>query len=97
MQKKNLKKLFSKNLLQYNFHKMISKNKMKNYSQVSRKLYNKYLKKMKLNMTKSMTFKRKIIMNIFLKKIIKKNLSLSYYQQNKILKKIKIKYQIFKI
>jgi len=41
------KKLFSKNLLLYNFHKIENKNKMKIYTQVSRKFDNKYLKKMK--------------------------------------------------
>jgi len=71
---------------------------MKNYSQVRRKFFNKNLKKMKPNMIRSIIFKRKIIMNIFLKKKIKTNHPLSYYnnQFNKILKKIKIN-QIFKI
>jgi len=36
---------FSKNLLQYNFHKIRDKNKIKNYLQVIRKFFHKYLKK----------------------------------------------------
>jgi len=89
MQKKIL---FSKNLLQYNLHKKEDKNKMKNYRKVKRK----YLK----NLIRLIIIKSKIIMNIFLKKIIKKNLPLSYHhnnQYNKILKLIKIIVQKFKI
>jgi len=51
-------------------------------------------------MIKSIIFKRKITMNIFLKKITKKNHPLSYHynnQYNKILKIIKMIDKIFKI
>jgi len=92
--------LFSKNLQHYNFHKIGDKNKMKNYCQVSKNFYNKYLKKMKLNMKRLIIFKRKILMKKFLKKIIKKKHLLRYHynnQYNKILKIIKIIDQILKI
>jgi len=73
---------------------------MKSYSQNKRKFSHKDLKKMRLNMLRSIIFKRKIITNIFLKKIIKKNHPLSYHynnQSNKILKIIMMIDQIFKI
>jgi len=37
------KMLFYKKLLRYNNHKIGDKNKIKNYSQVSRKFYHKYM------------------------------------------------------
>jgi len=82
--------MMSKNLLPYNFNKIEDKNKMKNYSQGKRKFYNKYLEKMKLNMIRSIIFKRKIIMIIFLKKIIKKDYNNQYIEILKIIKMKKL-------